>query len=426
MYFWITFFIWTLFILWTGMIVIFVFEPRWSKIPDWILPIVFTIISLPCAYLKITHSGTQFGEIMFGLAIVQVIAYLLLFFKNRLWQKILFFLLYLAIGEIGDIICTVLMVYLGKQIDFSFNSMEMSLLVAADFAIILILSGLLLLAWNHFITHKATVQHIWLFFVFPISQMIILFSVNGKGEKNLFYGDLLCCIGIILGFLADFILLYILMGQAQKEELKKQLQELESLRQLENVHYQLVEAKRSEMSKIRHDFNNQLMTAYHLMEQEDKKQSRSLLDALRNDIARTTESLYCNNAIINAVINEKVAVCQTKGICIETELALEEEPLIQPVHFCSIFSNLMDNAIRAAQDCLEGERFIRVKAAHKGDYIHIKVENSALEPKKLSANERKHYGQEILKDIAAQYNGAFRGEWKDGMYQSVVSLTVDS
>ena len=190
------------------------------------------------------------------------------------------------------------------------------------------------------------------------------------------------------------------------------------------VHYQAIEARREQLAKIRHDFNNQLTAAYHLINLNDREMAGQLLDEMKTDIAKTKEYAYCANAIANAVLTEKAAECEEHGIRLTTEIELPEEPPIQAVQLCSVFSNLFDNAIKAAKECAEGERFVSVRATHHGDYLHVKVENSAPDPKTKKESARKKYGQEDLADIASRYDGELNYSWKDGVYSAMVSLTV--
>lgn len=425
MYFWINFALWCIGELLYGIIISLALEPRWVKIPRWTLASAFLLLNLPTSYIKITHTGVLLGEIMYWVIIAIFLLFLFVPFKDKIWKKILLFVLLTIITYVGDILCTFLKSNTDITFDPSFNSLGMFLIVALDVAIITIFSIVLLIAWNRFINYKKTGRKIWIFFIFPISQLITLYFFNGRDGAEVFYSNFFSCIGILLGFVADFILLYMLMEQGQKEELEKQLRELETLYRVENVHYQSIEARRAEMAKLRHDFNNQLLTAYHLTEQNDRKQSRALLDEIKENIAKTSEYVYCGNPVVNAIINENEAVCQKQTIRLETALELGEEPYIQPVHMCSVFTNLMDNAVHATLDCPEEERFIRVKAARKEDYLHIKVENSYIESRKQNHSERKSYGQEILQDIALRYNGEFRTGRKDGTYCSMLTLTAE-
>jgi hypothetical protein len=424
MLFWINFLLWCFGLLWIGFFFAMALEPRWKKAPRWSIAVGFTLFCLPEAYLKITSTAAPWFELLAWLAYLMLLLYILVPFKDRLWKKIFLFILFSAITYISEILCKFLAGNTDTSFDPSFNSPEMVWMVATNTTVLIILSALLLIIWNRFIKQKTTPRRIIVFFIFPLSQLITLYAFNDIIPAEGSSGGILGSIGILAGFLADFILLYILVEQGQKEALAKQLQELETLHRVEQIHYQAIEARREEMAKLRHDFNNQLVTAYHLAEQGEIVQARTLLDAVKANIVGTGEYPYCGNAVVNAVLNEKAAACQARGIRLETELELGETPSIQPVHMCSIFTNLLDNAIHAAEECPVPERFISVKAARKEDYLHVKVENSALEAKKKNLSERKGYGQEILRDIALRYGGEFLTEWKDGIYRAMLALTV--
>lgn len=421
MYFRMNFLLWNLGDFLFGLFFALGLEPRWERVPRWALACGFTLFILPVAYLKITH---PLSDVMYWTAVAFMLLYVFMTFKDKLRKKALLFILYNVISSIGSTFAALFMGYTGKSFDTSFNSSIMLATVAVNTAVVIILLALLLVAWNRFVNHKTVTRHVLIFFIFPLSQLTMLFAFNDTTSIAPSSGSIFICAGIIMGFIADFILLYVLMEQGRKETLVKQLQELETLRRVENVHYQAIEARREEMAKIRHDFNNQLITAFHLTEQGESKHARALLDTLRADLTGIKEYVYCGNPVVNAVLSEKAAICQSKGIRLEIDLEMGEEPNIQPVHLCSVFSNLLDNAVKAAKECPASERFIIVKSARKEDYLNIKVENSSAAPQKLDLG-RKSYGQEILRDIALQYSGEFMTEWKDGTYRAMLSLLAE-
>ena len=424
MLFWINFLLWGFGLLWIGFFFAMTLEPRWEKAPRWSLAVGFTLLCLPEAYLKITSTAAPWFELLAWLAYAMLLLYLLVPFKDRLWKKILLFILFSAITYISEKLCKFLAGNTDTSFGPSFSSPEMVWMVATNTTVLIIFSALLLMIWNRLVSQKTTPHRTMIFFIFPLSQLVTLYALNDSIPAEGSSGGVLGSIGILAGFLADLILLYILVEQGQKESLAKQLHELETLHQVEQLHYQAIEARREEMAKLRHDFNNQLVTAYHLAKQGEMTKVRALLDAVKADIAATGEYPYCGNAVVNAVLNEKAAVCEARGIRLETELNLGEIHSIQPVHMCSIFTNLLDNAIHAAEKCPESKRFIAVKAARREDYLHIKVENSALETKKVKQRKRKGYGQEILRDIAHRYDGEFLTDWGTGVYRAVLSLSA--
>ena len=259
------------------------------------------------------------------------------------------------------------------------------------------------------------------FLLFPISQLLMMWSLTDQEMNYLLKLGYIGGTGIIVGFIADIVLLYTFLAQGEKDALARQVQELEHLRQVERLHYQSIEMRREELAKIRHDFNNQLATALALIQHQDTGQAVLMMDDLKESISRTKEYVWCGEPVVNAVLGEQAAACEAEGIALQAEIELDSVSGIEPVHLCSVFSNLLDNARRGAGQCAEGERSIVLKAVQHGEYLHIKVENSAVSPEE-KPRKGHGYGQEILRDIASQYNGEFRKEWKEGTYSAYLSL----
>lgn len=421
MFFWINVLLWNVGTLWIGLFFSLALEPRWNIIPRWAYALGFMLCVFPSVFLKITH---PLVEAQYWLAVFLCLLYVIAAFQDQFWEKLLVLVLFLVSAEISQSPVNYVMNLMGIPFDATFDSLQMTLAVAANTIIFMLVLSLLLILWTLAVKRQTILRRIFIFFIFPISQIAMLFAFDGFYPETPDLNHLLASIGAFLGLIADFVLLYVLMDQGKKDELERELQELETLRRLEGIHYQAIEARREETAKIRHDFNNQLVVAYHLMHTGGEEQAEELLDELTRDIANTAEYPYCANPIVNAILAEKELECKKSGITLSTEIELAEEPSIQSVHLCSVFSNLCDNAVNAARECPQGQRFISVHTARKGDYLLVRVENSSPNPECKKAAGRKAYGQEILRDIASRYDGNLTYGWENGTYRAVVSLTV--
>lgn len=126
---------------------------------------------------------------------------------------------------------------------------------------------------------------------------------------------------------------------------------------------------------------------------------------------------------MNAVLSEKEAECARLGIRLEAELNLPSELEVEPLELCSIFSNLMDNAIRGCGKSGIEQPVIRLATRLDGEYLFIKSENPSLPPG--DAPEFGHgYGTKILGRIAADHGGDYTGSYEDGIYRAVVCLAL--
>ncbi|MEA4932533.1 MAG: hypothetical protein VB071_02935, partial [Lawsonibacter sp.] len=345
MFFWINFLLWNVGVLWIGLFFSLALEPRWPIMPRWAYALGFMLCVFPSVLLKITN---PMAEAQYWLAVFLSLLYVIAAFQDKLWKKLFVLVLLLISAEISESPIYYVTNLMGISFDVTFDSPQMTLAVAADTIIFMIILSLLLVLWTRAIKHQAIFRRISIFFIFPISQIAMLFAFDGFYPETPDLNHLLASIGAFLGLIADFVLLYVLMEQGKKDALERELQELETLHRLEAVHYQAIEARREETAKIRHDFNNQMVAAYHLLRTGDEKQSAELLDELKRDIAKTAEYAYCANPIVNAIMAEKELECKKNGIELNTEIELAEELSIQAVHLCSVFSNLCDNAVQAA------------------------------------------------------------------------------
>jgi len=235
--------------------------------------------------------------------------------------------------------------------------------------------------------------------------------------------DIWAVVGVIIMLIGNLAILQILLTNSKKKETEEQLTELQHMRELEQLHYSGIETRRQELIKIRHDFNNQLTTIHQLFATDKKGHAEKLLNEMEQSIADTSEYIFCQNAIVNAVLTEKQKECIAANITLEAEITLYENCGITPTHLCSIFTNLLDNAIRACKSLAKDQRKIELRTAVKGDYLYIKCVNP-LPTNPEKARKRKGYGKLILSDIARHYSGNFTAEKIDDIHVAMISLLL--
>lgn len=83
----------------------------------------------------------------------------------------------------------------------------------------------------------------------------------------------------------------------------------------------------------------------------------------------------CFNIIVNVILEEKIEKAKKEGISIDIDVRLPQNMLIETVDLCSIFANLLDNAICAAAICEKDKKEIQVLAYIRSGYCVIKIRN---------------------------------------------------
>ena len=107
-------------------------------------------------------------------------------------------------------------------------------------------------------------------------------------------------------------------------------------------------------------------------------------------------------------------------------------PLREP-ELCSIFGNLLENALDACRECTDSAPFIRICAQEDASHIAIAVDNTCCHPP-IEENGRfrstKHdglgTGTASIRSIAERYQGVADFRYEDGIFYASVMLKFDS
>lgn len=287
--------------------------------------------------------------------------------------------------------------------------------------------------WNRFINKvniKIRKTHI-LFIVFPIAQIIAFFLIilRYTAIELESINDLsLTIIAFILFGFSDIVILYYVADVEAKCRLELCLQELEYAYKQESAYYRELENKNYEITKIRHDIKNHIITLKNLREIGNEDEVTVLLNELESNMNNATLKKYCHIPVVNAIISEKENFCKEKDINIYINISIDNIGKISTVHISSIFSNLIDNAINSILKNNNTERYIKLNAIQQGEYIIVSCSNLVSEIKNriLNPEESKGYGLKILKDISQKYDGAFKAEIKNGMCVAEIMVRIAS
>lgn len=258
-----------------------------------------------------------------------------------------------------------------------------------------------------------------LFLIFPISQlMLVAGDYSVTRNTNIFSSG-----GFVLSIVADIVLLFVLIRGTKKEKIEKELEELKYLKEIERERNELLEKSQQELYAMRADFERRIKEIERKMESGKKADAIMGINKLQRELDHTRKAVYCHNPVVNAVMSEKAKECNMKNISLETKLLIPRRIEVEPLHICSIFSNLMDNAIEAVVSYEGVNNTITVDAAIKGNYLFIKVKNpSTKDYVNRKRRKERGYGTQILTDIAKKYDGNYETSFNNDYYSAVVMV----
>ncbi|MDR1615396.1 MAG: ATP-binding protein [Syntrophomonadaceae bacterium] len=282
-------------------------------------------------------------------------------------------------------------------------------------ALILVLStGVGIILWRVISARRFPV-FICLFLIMPVGQLLMLYSFSFD-EWSVFW-----LFGLFFGLAANVLLLIYTVSQEKRTVTLEELRETRHRIGLERSHYEAVEKRREELDRIRKDFIKRLETIAEFAGSGEGEETRKCISALAERINCTKDAPYCAIPVINAVLAEKERSCAAAGIGLSVDLNLPEALAVESMHLCSMFSNILDNAITACMKNPSADKpVIRLSSLSDGDYLFIKAVNPSSQPKKPAPD--RGYGLRIISELAKRYGGDFQSDYRDGMFTAVVSL----
>lgn len=318
---------------------------------------------------------------------------------------------------------------------YTFNRMVATIM----FTVICIpLKYLYSLLWNKIVNRSVSVKMNPTLILFPLAQIFAMIAIVAdhagtadNPQHPLLHenSSLMLTLAFVTFLIADIIYMNFISDIEKKYFLEQEVNSLKYAHRLEEQHFREVEEKRYEVAKIRHDINNQLVAIRSLVKRGHTEQADELLGELESSIRATKEYEFCSVSIINAVIAEKKAEAEKFGITFDTHISLEDIHNITQNHLCSVFANLLDNAIRAEAgftDEQKDKKVITVKAVNDSTSVYITVKNyvSGVEVPREDDTFLHGYGQQILRDIAGIYSGSFTAFEENGVYTGIIVMNT--
>lgn len=269
-----------------------------------------------------------------------------------------------------------------------------------------------------------------LFLPVPVSQAILVNVVVRLTPYSYQVSGIwiTMAVGILFSIAADIGFFIGIEKMRKASQLKNQIRMAEEQFNTQTTYYRQLQDNILTVNQIRHDLNNQLQAAYHLLEKGEQGQARKQLDVLQKSIREQVGPGYSNNLMVDAVLTEKMRICREKGIRLSLAIEIPSEMSIENAHLCSAFSNILDNSIHGALESGCEEPYISLSAVTRKGFLTIRCLNSAapLSKERSSDLMRKHgLGLDILQRLAGQYHGNLETSCQAGVFDLTLILCMD-
>lgn len=273
----------------------------------------------------------------------------------------------------------------------------------------------------------------WIVFAFGLAALILLGNSNsGKDEVN--GTGALPAAGSAAIYAASLAAMYLFCVICEKYRRRKQAQLSEQ--SYDQFREQVILQKENTLAlnKFRHDIVNHLIDIRALIIANDINNAIVLLDeTARKAKEAWAEPLSTGDPIADVVIASKSAVCRSKGIEFLCKTESMDDFQMDLVDMSSLISNLLDNAIEAAEKT--GSPYVKLDIFDHNAYHVIRVENSISEEAPApsgnflsttkSEADLHGFGLKIIQDIAEKYGGNFVVKKDEDRFVATVLIKIN-
>lgn len=222
------------------------------------------------------------------------------------------------------------------------------------------------------------------------------------------------CIMLIVYFVDRFLMQARESDEENMELLEKQL-----------THYRDMELWDTELRKFRHDIQNHFICMESLLKNEKMNELQDYFADLQHSFAFEQNLFFSGNDIIDAILHYDLPHSCKEEVDVTIYGSLPVLKTVSAMDLCTVFSNLLSNAIASANQCAEFFKpQIAIRFSGGRTYFSIAISNSALaqENKKPQEKPDRNHGFGIRKitSVTEKYGGRI----EQNRTPQTVSVTV--
>lgn len=188
-----------------------------------------------------------------------------------------------------------------------------------------------------------------------------------------------------------------------------------------------------ELRKFRHDIRNHFICMDHLLKNNNVEDLQVYFQDLTQSFAFQEKAYFCGNHVIDAILNHDLSRHCSDHVNVTVYGSLSDDISISSMDLCTLFSNILSNAITSVNQCDSSEEpELTIHFQLGTQYFFIGVTNSVceenlleLEQKRKKSFNRNHgFGLNKIKEIVEEYHGSFKQTLQEKTIMTEVYLPL--
>ncbi len=253
---------------------------------------------------------------------------------------------------------------------------------------------------------------LWVIYsVFPVYSisLMVLLGYSFDGPITIMQANSFTYIACSLLLINLFVFWFI--RQESDRALESQKNELENahtegIKQL----YEQITKERDILGKREHEFKNTIAALHGLLEEAQYDKMKEILEEQKTEWINNANVFETGNQLVNSILNTKYSEAREKGISFRFVINNLSALKISNRDCIVILSNILNNAIEAAEVCSEGSRRISVKAVLESGQFIFACRNSCVNDSDMKSKKgdvvSHGYGIGNIKEAVSRNKGS--------------------
>lgn len=229
------------------------------------------------------------------------------------------------------------------------------------------------------------------------------------------------------------IIIYTVYEESEKNTQRLLELELENQRSKIDMQYiKLLENKNETMKIMAHDYKNHIATLTSLT---DSDEVQEYIQSMLGEISQYEQTGKTKNKTLDVILSKYADICKSKDITFNTEIISDNLELLKSKDISTLFNNILDNAVEAAEKTKEKNITLEISAV-LGSFHKITLKNSCeTEPKTESRklltlkNDKEVHGigMKSVNKTLKKYNGEMQWDYNEAnkTFKTVILIPAE-
>ena len=262
------------------------------------------------------------------------------------------------------------------------------------------------------------------FISLSVAHVLLPYAFLPLADKNV--GEILAYRIMIYWLTAICIIIIVYSVEHFLIQAQESTEENVILMEKQLEYYQDMELLDTELRKFRHDVTNHFICMESLLNNEKIEDLHRYFEEYRDSFSFSEKKYFSGNEIVDAILNHDVPHYCEKEVKVTVYGTLPKTDTVSAIDMCTLFSNLLSNAIAAANQCIgKTDSQIDIHFSGGKKYFSIVMSNSILSQNNIQTKGKNHgFGVRKIRSVLEKYDGTCEMDIEDDTFTMRVYLPI--